>query len=101
MGHELTLVHEPEALAILGVVAVEVDNGLMSRAQERSWKFTAAVLANQCAAVLRSVTHLQEVVVIFSGEIQELDVCSYRLRKKAGLRAQDEWAKKNKNEPCG
>lgn len=79
----LTLVSEPEALAILRVVAVEVDDCLMSCAQEGSRKFTAAVLANQCAAVLRPITHLQEVMVIFSSEVQELDVCSCMVWKQA------------------
>lgn len=79
----LTLVCEPESLAILWVVAVEVDDCLMSRAQERSREFTAAVLADQCAAVLRSITHLEKVVVIFSCEVQELDVCSCRMWNQA------------------
>lgn len=80
---QLTLVCEPEALAILRVVAVEVDDRFMSCAQERSRKLTAAILANQGAAVLGSIMHFQEVVVIFGREVQELDVCSCMVWKQA------------------
>lgn len=53
-----TLVSEFEALSVLGVVAVEVDNGFVCAAQYRGRQLASAELSNQRAAVVRPVANL-------------------------------------------
>lgn len=56
------------------MIGVEVDHGLMGGAQQLGRELAAAELSNQGACVLWPIAHLQEVMVVLRGEVQELDV---------------------------
>lgn len=58
IGKSPTLVSEFETLSVLGVVAVEVDDGFMSAAQYRGWHLASAELSNQRAAMVRPIANL-------------------------------------------
>lgn len=72
----LTLVCELEALPVLRVVTVEVDERLVCGAQQRCWQVTPTELPDHRAGVVRTILNLKVVMVCFRGEIQKLDVCS-------------------------
>lgn len=57
-GKSPTLVSEFEALSVLGVVTVEVDDGFVRAAQYRGWHLASAKLSNQRAAVVRPIENL-------------------------------------------
>ncbi len=57
-GKSPTLVSKFEARSVLGVVAVEVDDGFVRAAQYRGWHLASAELSNQRAAVVRPVENL-------------------------------------------
>ena len=73
----LTLVSQFKPLPVLGVVAVEVDEGLVCGAEQRGGEVGAAELPDQRAGGVRPVLDLQEVMVCLRREIQELNVRSY------------------------
>lgn len=72
----LTLIVHLEPRSVLGVVAVEVDDGQVGGAQQDWWNQWARELSNQSRAVLRPSPDLQEVVVVFRREVLELNTGS-------------------------
>lgn len=58
IGKSPTLVSEFEALSVLRVVAVEVDDGFVRAAQYRGRHLASAELSNQRATVVRPVANL-------------------------------------------
>lgn len=76
MRHSSTLVVEFEARPVLGVIAVEVDDGQVGGAQQRWWDLGTGKLPNKSRTVLGSGPHLQEVMVVLRREVLELDMGS-------------------------
>lgn len=69
-----TSVSQLEPLPVLGVVAVEVDEGLVGGAQQGGGQVGTAELPDQRAGAVWPILDLQEVVIRLRGEVQELDV---------------------------
>lgn len=80
----LTLVSEFEPLPVLRVVAVEVDEGFVRRAEQRGGQLGAAELPDQGAAAVRTVLNFKVVMISFGGKIQKLNMCTY---EKVGRRS--------------
>lgn len=57
-GKSPTLVSKFEALSIFRVVAVEVDDGFVSAAQQGGWQLASTELSNQRAAVVWPIPNL-------------------------------------------
>lgn len=79
---EVTLVVEFEALAVLRVVAVEVDDGQVGGAQQRRRDLGPGELPYESGAVLGAGPDLQEVVVVLGGEVLELNVSPWSVNDK-------------------
>lgn len=72
------MVFQLEAWLVLRVVAVEVRCGFMRRRQERAWDFATAEPPDNVTGVIRPVADFDKVMVWLSGEVEELDVSTWR-----------------------
>lgn len=60
------------------MVAVEVHSGFMRCRQEGAWHFGAAEPPDDVTGVVRPVADFDKVVVRLGGEVEELDVSTWR-----------------------
>lgn len=78
LGICLTLVLQLESRPVLGVVAVEIHGGLVGRGEQGAGQFAAAEPAHHAAGLIWAIADFNEVMVGLGGEVQELDVSSWR-----------------------
>lgn len=81
-GRSLTLVSEFKPRPVLRVVAVEVDERLMSGAQQGAGQVGAAELPDHWAGVIRAILNFKVIMISFGRKIQKLNMCTYEKNRQ-------------------
>lgn len=77
----LTLILQLESWPVLGVVAVEVQDGIVGCGEQGTRQFTPAEPAHHAAGLGGAAPDFQEIMVRFRGEVQKLDVSAWERNK--------------------
>ena len=81
-GRTLTLVSEFKPRPVLRVVTVEVDERLVSGAQQSAGQVRAAELPDHRAGVIRAVLNFKVIMISFGRKIQKLNMCTYEKNRQ-------------------
>ena len=76
------MVSEFKPRPVLRVVTVEVDERLVSGAQQGAGQVGAAELPNHRSGVIRAILNFKVIMISFGRKIQKLNMCTYEKNKQ-------------------